>query len=92
VPTPGEVYLVVEVADSSCAYDLGIKLPFYAANGIAEAFLVDVVNDVVERHTEPRDGRYQRVLVAVRGETLSSTVLPAVTLPVNVVLGHELPD
>jgi Uma2 family endonuclease len=92
VPATGEVYLVIEVADSSRDYDLGAKLPFYAANGIAEVFLVDVVNDVVERHTEPRDGTYQRVVVAGRGETLTSTVLPEVTLPVNVVLGHELPD
>ena len=92
VPATGEVYLVIEVADSSRDYDLGTKLPFYAANGIAEVFLVDVVNDVVERHTEPRDGTYQRVVVAGRGETLTSTVLPEVTLPVNVVLGHELPD
>ncbi len=92
LPTASAVYLVIEVADSSRGYDLGIKLPFYAAAGIAEAFLVDVINDVVERHTEPRDGTYQRVVIARRGETLNSTVLPMVTLPVDVVLGHELPD
>ena len=92
VPATSEVYVVIEVADSSRDYDLGTKLPFYAANGIAEAFLVDVVNDVVERHTEPSDGKYQRVVTAGRGETLASTVLPVVILPVDVVLGHELPD
>lgn len=92
LPTTADVYLVIEVADSSRDYDLGTKLPFYAAAGIAEAFLVDIVNDVVERHTEPRDGKYQRVVIAGRGETLTSTVLPAVTLPVDVVLGHELPE
>ncbi|HEV7215768.1 MAG TPA: Uma2 family endonuclease [Chloroflexota bacterium] len=92
LPTTAEVYLVIEVADSSRGYDLGTKLPFYAAAGIAEAFLIDVINDVVERHTEPHDGTYQRVMTARRGETLTSTVLPAVVLPVDVVLGYELPD
>lgn len=92
LPTSADVLLVVEVADSSRDYDLGIKLPFYAAAGIAGAFLVDVLNDGVERHTEPRDGAYQRVVTAGRGEALASPVLPAVTLPVDVVLGYELPE
>lgn len=92
LPTAADVLMVIEVADSSRDHDLGVKLPLYAAAGIAEAFLVDVLNDVVERYTEPRDGTYRQVVRAGRGDTLSSTVLPAVTLPVDVVLGYELPD
>jgi Uma2 family endonuclease len=91
-PTPADILLLIEVADSSLDYDHDVKLPLYATAGIAEVFVVDTIHDVVERHTEPRDGRYQRVISAGRGETLPSTVLPAVVLPVDVALGYELPE
>ncbi|HEY8744888.1 MAG TPA: Uma2 family endonuclease, partial [Chloroflexota bacterium] len=90
-PTAGDICFLVEVADTSLNYDVGIKLPLYAAAGIAEVFIVDTIHDLVERHTEPRDGEYQRVVRAGRGESLTSTVLPAVTFPVDVALGYELP-
>jgi Uma2 family endonuclease len=92
LPTAADVFFLVEVADSSLDYDLGVKLPLYAAAGIGEVFVVDTIHDVVERHTEPRDGHYRCVLRAGRGESLTSTVLPAVTLPLDVVLGYELPE
>lgn len=90
-PKPVDIFFVIEVADSSLDYDHDVKLPLYAAAGIAEAFLVDTIHDIVERYTEPIEGQYQRVLQAGLGECLPSTVLPAVTLPVDVVLGYELP-
>jgi Uma2 family endonuclease len=91
-PAPVDVLLVIEVADSSLDYDLEVKLPLYAVAGIAEAFIVDTIHELVERHTEPRDGQYQRVVRAGRGETLTSTVLPSVKLPVDIALGYELPE
>jgi hypothetical protein len=75
------------VADTSLDYDRGTKLPLYAAAAIAEAWLVDLVAETIERHTEPGEGRYRRIARAGRGETLTSTVLPALTLPVDAVLG-----
>jgi Uma2 family endonuclease len=87
VPTPEDVLLVIEVADSSRDYDRTVKLPLYAAAGIEETWLVDLVAEVVERHTDPHDGVYRRVASARRGESLSSTVLPAVVLAVDAILG-----
>jgi Uma2 family endonuclease len=87
VPTPEDVLLVIEVADSSRDYDRTVKLPLYAAAGIRETWLVDLVAEVVERHTDPHDGVYRRVASAGRGESLQSTVLPAVILAVDAILG-----
>ena len=87
VPTPDDVLLVIEVADSSRDYDRGVKLPLYAAAGIKEAWLVDLVAEIIERHTDPYDGVYRRIAPARRGESLSSTVLPAIVLSVDAVLG-----
>jgi Uma2 family endonuclease len=84
--TPGEVLLVVEVADSSIDYDRNRKFPRYAAAGIPEAWLFDVFGAILERHSEPFEGRYRRVEAARRGESLSSTVLPGLTLAVDDIL------
>lgn len=87
VPTAEEAILVVEVADSSRNYDRFTKFPRYAAAGIAEAWFVDLVEDRIERHTEPGDDGYVQVAWAGRGERLVSTVLPGLTIDVDTILG-----
>ncbi len=87
LPTPADVLLVIEVADSSLAYDRGMKFPRYAAAGITEAWLIDLAAEIVERHTEPRDGLYRQITLARVGDTLASTVLTELTIPVDTVLG-----
>ena len=53
-PIPEETLLVVEVADTSLAYDRQRKLPLYAAAGIPEAWLVDLTEDRLEVHSATR--------------------------------------
>ena len=40
-PGPTDMLLVIEVADTSLAYDLGTKVPLYARHGIPEAWVID---------------------------------------------------
>ncbi|CAA9559761.1 MAG: COG1355, Predicted dioxygenase [uncultured Thermomicrobiales bacterium] len=87
VPTPDDVILVIEVADSSLDYDRNVKLPLYAAAGIPEAWLVNLPGEMIERYSDPRDGIYRLIARARRGETLASTVLPALVLPIDAALG-----
>jgi Uma2 family endonuclease len=47
-PTAADVLLVVEVADSSIAYDRGPKLALYARHGVPEVWIVDLVGRAVE--------------------------------------------
>ena len=51
LPGPKDVPLVIEVADTSLAYDRGVKLPIYVGAGIREVWLVDLAGGTVERHT-----------------------------------------
>lgn len=81
LPRGRDVLLVVEVADTSLGFDREEKLPHYAAAGIGEAWLVDLNNEVIERHTRPLHGRYAEVVTLQRGETLHS---PALDLSVRV--------
>lgn len=50
---PTGAVLVVEVADSSLRFDRRIKAPIYAAAGIADYWLVNLVDRVVEVYREP---------------------------------------
>jgi Uma2 family endonuclease len=84
-PTPAEILLVVEVSDSTLEYDRNQKFPRYAA-GIPEAWLFDVGAAILERHTNPYEGRYRHLVTARRGESLASTTLPDVSLAVDEIL------
>jgi len=87
IPDAADTLLVVEVADSSLAHDRGTKFPLYGRAGIAEAWLLDLVNRRIERHTEPGEGGYRLIAVAHGGETLPSTILPGLVLATDTLLG-----
>lgn len=57
-----EALLVIEVAESSLAFDLGEKARRYAAAGYPENWVIDAVHRVVIRHTDPRpDGTWATI-------------------------------
>jgi Uma2 family endonuclease len=62
-PTPDEVLLVIEVADSSLKYDLEVKAPLYAKSRIPEYWVVDVADRKLHVFREPNESGYQLELV-----------------------------
>lgn len=87
IPGVAHIFCVIEVADSAIATDRRVKLPLYAASGIAETWLFDINQRTIERHTDPRDGRYQRVATARGDRALTSTVLPNLTFRASQIFG-----
>ncbi|HTF37048.1 MAG TPA: Uma2 family endonuclease, partial [Blastocatellia bacterium] len=71
-PTPEDVLVVIEVADTSVNYDRNVKLPLYARAGIPEAWLMVLLKEVIEIHSQPKNGKYQKVQRLKRGKTLIS--------------------
>ncbi len=57
-PTAADVLLLVEVADSSLAYDCGVKLPLYGKFGVPEVWLADIAGAAIEVCRAPKDGDY----------------------------------
>jgi Uma2 family endonuclease len=53
LPTGGDVLLVVEVSDTTLAYDRSVKMRLYAAGGIAQYWIVDVEHKRLEVYSEP---------------------------------------
>ncbi len=86
-PTPADVLLAIEVADSTLATDRGIKLPLYARHGIETAWIVNLPDSCVEVYSEPAPEGYRKSERRTRGQTLDVPVFPDVSLSVDDVLG-----
>lgn len=87
IPGPGDVFLLVEVADTSQDRDRVVKLPRYAQAGIPEVWIVDLAGGVVDIHREPSAGEYRVSRHARRGEDVAPATFPDVVLAVNDILG-----
>ena len=84
---PSNAWLIIEVADSSLAHDRKVKGPLYAAVGVPEYWIVNLVDKTIEVYTNPRGGKYTRKTIHTRGGSITLVRFPDVTLTVDDVLG-----
>lgn len=90
-PGPEDVALLVEVSESSLAFDKDVKLPLYAQAGIPEIWIIDLEAGTVELHSSVAGGEappYTNVKRAGRNEVLRSEAAPGLTVLVNDILGQ----
>jgi Uma2 family endonuclease len=85
-PTPEDVLLLVEVADSSLGFDRHTKIPLYARCGIPEAWLVNLVENVLEVHRTPSRDGYREVRRLRRGDRIAPLAFPDFEIPVDAIL------
>lgn len=86
-PGPDDTLLLIEVSDSTFAYDRGVKLEFYARSGIRDVWIVDVKPQLIEQFTEPMDGIYHQSRIFDRNTTANSASVPELTLQVAAIFG-----
>lgn len=86
-PNAENVLVVIEVSDSSLNYDRNVKLPLYARAGIPEAWLMVLTKEIIEVHSHPKNGKYQKVQRLKRGKTLTSPALAGFSCRVEDLLG-----
>ena len=86
-PTPADVLLVIEVADTSLETDQRIKLPTYARASLPEVWLLDLQHDLVLVHRDPGPDGYRLVTTARRGERLAPLAFPDRELTIDELLG-----
>lgn len=53
-PRPEDVFLLIEVADSTLAYDRAKKLPAYGRAGIPEVWIINLTERTIEVYREPQ--------------------------------------
>lgn len=83
-PDADDVFLVIEIAESSLEYDRGEKADLYAAAGIKDYWIVNLIDKGVEVRREPRDGRYQSVETFGPGAEIRPLAFPDAKLPVRI--------
>ena len=52
-PSPKDILLVIEIADSSLNYDQEVKIPLYAEAGISDYWIFNLVAQHLECYSEP---------------------------------------
>jgi Uma2 family endonuclease len=82
-PTPADVLFVIEVSDSSQAYDRVEKRKAYAGAAIPEYWIVDIRRQRIEVYTEPERSRYQSHAVVLGGQSLAPRAFPNDSIEVN---------
>jgi Uma2 family endonuclease len=87
LPEPQDVYLIIEVADTSVVADREVKLPIYARAGVLEAWLLDMSTGHLEVHRHPTPDGYQDVSLPQRGEWVAPLAFPDLVLTVDALLG-----
>ncbi|MGJ5630874.1 Uma2 family endonuclease [Nostoc sp. CALU 1950] len=75
-PSPSDILLLIEIADSSLKYDQDEKLPIYAEAGISDYWIFNLVDNYLECYSEPYQtlqGKfgYRRKLIYLPNESVN---------------------
>jgi len=87
-PLPGEVLLLIEVADSSLDFDCGDKAALYAAAGIKDYWVVSLPERLIHVFRQPTGGAYADHTTARFGDELRPLAFPQFALSVTELLGQ----
>ncbi len=82
VPNPPDVLWLIEVADTTLAYDRRTKVPIYARAGILEVWVVDANACAIEVFHSPRSSGYSHASIHAAPARISPTALPGVVIDV----------
>ncbi len=79
-PTPADVLLLIEVADSSLAGDLTEKADIYAKSGVCEYWIVDIPNERLHCLRDSDGSTYRNISLFTAPQQPSPACLPAARL------------
>jgi Uma2 family endonuclease len=82
-PEPADLFLVIEVSDSTLRYDREDKRPAYARNGVREFWILNLQDQVLEIFRDPADGAYRESRTLVADETIAPLAFPDLILRVG---------
>lgn len=79
----GTVALLVEVADTTAAYDLGRKAKIYASAGVPEYWVIDLHPGVVHQMWAPQGEAYAERREVALGERLDAATIEGLKVETN---------
>ena len=83
---PSDIFLIIEVADSSLDYDRTVKAQLYAETGVPEYWISDVQNDCLIVYSDIQNKTYRTIQQFERGNTVAPHLLPECRIPVAALL------
>ena len=83
---PPDIFLIIEMADSSLEYDQGLKLRLYAETGVPEYWVSDIRNDQLITYSDLLETAYSTIRRFRRGDSVRARLLPDCPIPVDVLL------
>lgn len=86
-PRAEDIFLLIEVSDTTLTYDRGRKLRKYAEREISEVWIVDVNASRIERFLAPAAGAYSISEKKDRGDEISISAFPDVVFKVEELIG-----
>lgn len=86
-PSAADVLLVVEVSESTLNHDRNVKGPMYAAAGILDYWIVNLVDRHIEVYRDPSPDGYTSIEVKQRGDSIQLLAFPDVSIAVTNILG-----
>ncbi len=86
-PRVADVLLLIEVADTTLRLDRRVKIPLYAAVGVSETWLCDLVAERLEAYSRPKGGAYLATRILGRGERVAPAAFGDVVVAIDDLLG-----
>ncbi|MEX2214136.1 MAG: Uma2 family endonuclease [Phycisphaeraceae bacterium] len=75
-PTPADVFLLIEVADTTLNKDLHVKAPLYALHGVTEYWVIDLDGFQVHTHRDPAPQGYRDISAASGAQVIAPQAFP----------------
>ena len=86
---PDEIFLILEISDSTLDYDRNIKSLAYAQAGIRQYLLLNIQEQTLEDYREPTANGYQSKQTLRAGQKINLDAFPDVYLEVKDFLPTE---
>ncbi len=75
-----DIYLIIEVSDSTLDYDRYTKIPLYAEANIKEVWIINLKEECLEVYRHPLQGSYQATQKYYRGESIFMESFPDIEI------------
>ena len=82
-PIPDDIFLLIEVSDSTLKYDREIKIPLYAKAGIPEVWIANIEAQIFEVYCLLSQDEYQKVQNYGKGEVIQIGALADIAIAVD---------
>lgn len=88
-PSAADVFLIVEIGDSTLRYDLDVKVPLYAQHGVPEVWVIDLKHDTIHFFRLPLEGGYRDLTSTAESRVMTIPGVSGATIDLSAILGDS---